>query len=149
MFKTCMAAVCGLLLGVGLACSAQAQSQADIHAAVFGTWLAQSRDAHVLITRCDDGICGKILSARPAHKNPQLLDVNNKDPNLRSRKVVGIYLMDGFSGGPVKWTGGKLYNPGDGNFYHGALTMIDDDHLQVKGCALIFLCKSQIWKRLE
>ena len=146
MFRIPVLGACSLLLSLCLAASAQADGT---NPRIFGVWLAQSRDAHVLITHCGEAVCGKVLSASPARKNPQLLDVNNHDPALRGRHMVGLFLMDGFNGGPHKWTGGKLYNPGDGNFYHGALTLLDDDHLEVKGCALVILCKSQVWKRLE
>ena len=116
---------------------------------ITGVWLAPARSAHVEIDRCGETVCGKVLSATPAKTNPSLLDVNNKRPELRSRPMIGRTLLDGFIGGPVKWTGGWLYNPGDGNTYHGALTLLDPNHLQVKGCALVILCRSQTWTRLE
>lgn len=122
---------------------------AAAHAEITGIWQAQSRGAKVEILRCGDAICGKVLSARPAKSNPMLLDVNNKDPALRTRRMVGATLIEGFRGGPQKWTGGRLYNPGDGNYYKGVITLLDKDRMVLKGCALMVLCKSQIWTRIE
>jgi len=144
MLKTGLIGGASLLLALSWAGVGSATA-ADI----TGVWLAPSRAAHVEIDQCGDSLCGKIVSAKPPSSNPRLLDIHNKDPGLRTRSMIGTVFMDGFSGGPEKWTGGKLYNPGDGNFYRGMLTLIDEDHLQLKGCAFWFLCKSQTWTRLK
>jgi len=150
MLSKSLAGVIGLALGLALAVAGLAQA-GDISQGgdILGVWQAQSRGARVRIDPCGEGVCGTVLYAVPAKSNPLLLDVNNKDPALRGRRMVGATLITGFTGGPVKWTGGRLYNPGDGNFYHGSLTLLDEDHLQVKGCALIILCKSQTWTRVD
>lgn len=115
---------------------------------IGGLWLSPSHEAHVQIVRCGESWCGKLLSVLPFKSNPKVLDVHNKDPKLRDKPVVGMMLITGFKGGPNKWTGGRVYNPGDGNWYRGAITLVDEDHLQLKGCAFAILCKSQTWTRL-
>ena len=117
-------------------------------AGVDGIWLSPSRSAHVQITHCGGTLCGKVISATQPKTNPNFLDVHNKDPALRSRRVIGVMLLDGFTGGPTEWTGGHVYNPGDGNTYLGKLILIDDNHLKLTGCTLWVLCKSQVWTRL-
>ncbi len=150
IFGTSRASVLGLALGLALAVSGLALAATEGQGGdICGVWQAQSRGALVRIDTCGEGVCGTVLYAKPAKSNPLLLDVNNHDPALRSRKMVGSTLITGFTGGPVKWTGGRLYNPGDGNFYHGSLTLLDEGHLEVKGCALIILCKSQTWTRID
>ena len=139
MLKTALATVLTLLL------AAPAMAAPDID----GVWLSPSRDAHVKITHCGDTLCGKVISAIQPKSNPNFLDVHNKDPALRSRRVIGAMLLEGFSGGPSEWSGGHVYNPGDGNTYRGTLTLIDDNHLKLTGCALWVLCKTQVWTRLE
>ncbi len=116
---------------------------------VEGVWLSPSRSAHVQITHCGEGLCGKVISATQPKTNPNFLDVHNKDPALRNRRVIGAMLLEGFSGGPTEWSGGHVYNPGDGNTYSGKLTLIDQNHLKLTGCAVWVLCKSQVWTRLD
>ncbi|HEY5411733.1 MAG TPA: DUF2147 domain-containing protein, partial [Caulobacteraceae bacterium] len=67
---------------------------------------------------------------------------------LRRRSMVGAIVIQGFTGGPASWTGGHVYNPGDGKSYKGSLTLVDANHLMLQGCVLGFLCKSQVIKRL-
>jgi uncharacterized protein (DUF2147 family) len=134
---------------VTMALTAQLALGAPIDPPVVGVWHAHARDANIQISLCGEALCGKILSASRPKSNPQLLDVHNKDPALRDRSMIGQVFFQGFMGGPTKWTGGRLYNPGDGNTYSGTITMIDNDHLQLKGCAFWFLCDSQILTRIE
>jgi uncharacterized protein (DUF2147 family) len=117
----------------------------------LGVWLVPAREAHIQILKCEtgEGICGKLLSATKPKSNPDFVDIHNKDPALRTRRMMGQIVMEGFKGGPTKWTGGKVYNPGDGNTYTGILTLVDENHLKLTGCAFWFLCKSQTWTRLE
>ncbi len=116
---------------------------------ITGVWLAPSRSAHIEIKHCGAALCGKLISATQPVTNPTFLDVHNKNPDLRNRQMIGAMLLEGFTGGPTHWTGGRIYNPGDGNTYHGMMTLVDGDHLAVKGCALMVLCKSQTWTRIK
>lgn len=116
---------------------------------VQGIWLSPSRSAHIQIARCGEAVCGRLVSASKPKSNPLFLDIHNKDPSLRSRSMIGQVLLEGFTGGPTRWIGGRVYNPGDGNTYSGAITLIDDDHLKLEGCAVWILCKAQVWTRLE
>ena len=125
-------------------------SMAAAEEAPVGVWQSPSRGAHIQIVPCEGGaICGKLLEASRPKSNPQLLDIHNKDPSLRDRSMIGQIVFDGFKGGPMKWTGGRLYNPGDGNYYSGVISLVDSNHLQLKGCAFWFLCKAQTWTRVE
>jgi uncharacterized protein (DUF2147 family) len=115
-----------------------------------GVWQSPSRGAHIRIDPCASGaICGTLLSASRPKSNPQLLDIHNKDPAKRSLTMIGQVVITGFTGGPVKWTGGRLYNPGDGHYYSGAISLVDQTHLKLKGCAFGFLCQSQTWTRVQ
>ncbi len=131
-------AVCGTALAAGH------------HPAIFGVWQSPSGKDKVEVMSCEGGgICGKLLSASPTKTNPQLLDIHNKDPAKRNQPLVGQTVFRGFKGGPQKWTGGRLYNPDDGNHYSGTITLVDASHVRLKGCALKFLCKAQTWTRVE
>ena len=116
---------------------------------VYGVWQSTSLSAQIEIAPCEGGaICGKLLSADRPKKNPELLDVHNKNPAKRQLSLIGQPILEGFKGGPHKWTGGHVYNPDDGKHYSASITVVDNNHLHVKGCALRVLCKSQTLTRV-
>lgn len=108
-----------------------------------GLWLTETGKSRVKIVPCGGGYCGTIVSA-PG----KAVDANNPDPALRSRSVIGVQILDarkpdgnGFSG--------TLYNPNDGKTYSGSLHLTKPDELEVSGCVLSVLCKSQTWTRTK
>ena len=117
-------------------------------AGIVGVWLALARSAHIKIFQCGAAVCGRMVSASRPKDNPKLLDVHNENPALRRRSMVGAIVIQGFTGGPASWTGGRVYNPGDGKSYKGSLTLVDASHLKLQGCVLGFLCKSQVFRRI-
>jgi uncharacterized protein (DUF2147 family) len=135
---------------VALAAASLMLAAPAMAASPIGIWKSPSREARIEILACAvDNICGRLLTATRPKSNPELLDIHNKDPGQRGKTMIGQVVFDGFRGGPSKWTGGRVYNPGDGNYYKGVITLLDDDHLTLKGCALVFLCKSQTWERVQ
>lgn len=114
---------------------------------VTGDWLTAGASAVVKIAPCagnGDTLCGRITwlwNPRPDH------DEHNADPALRSRPLVGLEMLSGFrsdaSGG---WTGGRIYNPEDGNTYSASFRLRDATTLDVRGCVM-FICRSQVWRR--
>ncbi len=118
-------------------------------AGVTGVWLAPARSAHIQMFQCGEAVCGRMISASRPRTNPRLLDIHNQNPALRGRSMVGALVIQGFKGGPTTWKGGRVYNPGDGKSYKGALTLLDPNHLKLQGCVLSVLCKSQVFKRIS
>jgi uncharacterized protein (DUF2147 family) len=115
----------------------------------IGRWRTQTRNGVVEIERCGGSICGKLLSSDGLRTNPDMRDINNKDPNLRSRKLLNLQVLGGFTRGDAEWSGGTIYNGEDGGTYKATVTPIDADHLKVKGCIIWPLCKSQTWTRVR
>ncbi|QWC56573.1 DUF2147 domain-containing protein [Erythrobacter sp. 3-20A1M] len=114
---------------------------------VAGRWITQDGDAIVEIGRCGETVCGKVvkfLKAPPQGAGQR--DVNNPDPKLRSRRLLGMAVLTGFR--PYKgneWKG-EIYDPKAGKTYSSRLERADANTLTVKGCIGPF-CKSQTWKR--
>ena len=108
-----------------------------------GIWVTQTGGSKVRITRCGAGYCGTLVSTGGGE-----LDTNNPDPTLRTRKLVGMQILDARSptGGGFD---GTLYNPKDGKTYSGSLTLRDANHVEVEGCVLRVLCKRQTWTRVN
>jgi uncharacterized protein (DUF2147 family) len=95
---------------------------------------------------CGAALCGKVV---PDAGNSARLDVHNKAPALRGRPIAGLEIMTGFAGGPERWTGGKIYNPDDGNIYSGSIRMTSPTSLELTGCVVAPICKKQVWMRIK
>ena len=111
-----------------------------------GDWLTDDRSAIVHIGPCGGSLCGRVLRvlARGAPAN----DVNNPNPALRSRPLVGAAVLSGFTpSGPRAATGGRAYDPKTGRSYRASLQLNADNSLRVTGCVLI-ICQSRTWTRL-
>ena len=114
-----------------------------------GRWRAETKNGIVEVARCGGSICGTLVTSDGLKAEPDLRDTHNKDAALRGRRLVGLQLLGGFTRGAGEWTGGTIYKADDGNTYKATVTPIDPDHLQVKGCIIWPLCKSQTWTRVR
>lgn len=117
--------------------------------AVLGRWETQTRHGIVDISRCGASICGRIVTSDGLRANPNLPDKNNKDAALRGRPLKGVVMLSGFHAEGDGWTGGSIYNPENGKTYSSTVTPIDADHLKVRGCIFVPLCKSETWTRVR
>ena len=116
---------------------------------VTGLWQTPTNGGQVEIARCGNSLCGKLVSSNHIRENPALKDVKNKDEAQRGRTLKNLQMLYDFTGGPTKWTGGKVYNPEDGGTYSGTIEMISDSELKLKGCIVAPLCKTQKWTRIR
>ncbi len=108
-----------------------------------GVWLTESGTSKVRIARCGGGYCGTLVSVGGPG-----LDSNNPDPALKTRKLVGVQILQATSPSGGGYSG-NLYNPTDGKTYSGSLTPKGPDRVEVAGCVLRVLCKSQTWTRIR
>ena len=108
-----------------------------------GIWVTQTGGSKIRIARCGAGYCGTLISSGGGDT-----DNNNPDPALRGRKLVGVQILDARTPSATGFDG-TLYNPKDGKTYSGSLTLRDANHVDVEGCVLRVLCKSQTWTRAK
>lgn len=122
---------------------APAASAADI----TGIWATGSEGGRVEIYRCGAALCGKVVDAARLRGNPDLRDVRNSDAKLRTRRIKGLVVLKGFTGGPAEWKGGPVYDPetGDGAS-RGYLKLLANGKLELKGC-VAFICRTKIWTK--
>lgn len=132
----------------GLVADAAAAQPAGIQ----GEWSTEEGWARVSIAPCAgqaDRLCGRIVALKQPNDRAgrPKRDTANVDPRLRDRTVVGMPFITGFKrAGPGRWTGGKIYNPGDGKTYASRLALHPDGTLRVSGCVLV-ICQAQTWTR--
>ena len=81
-------------------------------------------------------------------RDPKLiLDENNKNKSLRSRTIVGINVLSGFSIDDIEqreFKGGKVYDPRRGREFKANIYLKEDGSLKVEGC-LAFICDDEEW----
>ena len=103
----------------------------------------------VEIYDCGSALCAKVVSDGAAASGGSGLDIHNKTVAMRSRPIAGLEIMTGFTGGPERWSNGKIYNPDDGATYSGSLRLISSGSLELTGCVVAPICKKQVWTRLK
>jgi hypothetical protein len=136
----------GVLTGAVMA-AAPASAQDN---PLLGRWRTAAQGGVVEIHRCGAALCGRVVDAAPLRRNPDQTDVRNRDPDLRSRPLRGLRVLDGFTGGPTTWSGGPLYDPDSGQrAARGTLTLMEGGRLAVRGCIAPLLCRTQTWTRLR
>ena len=112
---------------------------------IAGRWITEEKDAVITIGDCGTKTCGKIskfLKAPPQGAGQR--DVNNSDPKLRSRKLLGMPVLTGFTEESDLWRG-EIYDPKGGKTYRSVIRR-KGNTLEVKGCLGPF-CQTQIWRR--
>ena len=116
---------------------------------IIGRWHTPGDKAVVEIAPCGKQLCGTIINAAPlpATGAPPR-DSRNPDSTVRSRSIVGVRLLSGFSPDGSGWIGGTIYNPTNGKTYRSELALGANGRLKVSGCVAIF-CQTQIWRRIR
>jgi uncharacterized protein (DUF2147 family) len=115
---------------------------------IGGEWLTANGRAIVTIRPCGRLMCGYIT--RVLNRGPGVpgVDRRNPDPAARSRPILGLPILTGFSGGGGAWRNGRAYDPETGRSYRASLDLDADGSLKVTGCVL-FICRTQRWRRLR
>ena len=130
------------LIALGIAITLATPSHAA--APVTGKWITQSKDGVVEIYQCGATICGKLakfLVMPPAGAGAK--DINNPNKALRSRTILGMNILTGFTEAGNEWKG-QIYDPKSGKTYRSVVYKGKLGNLVVKGCIGPF-CQSQSW----
>lgn len=119
----------------------------------IGTWLTEDGRARVRTERCgpqDRHLCGYVVwIPKPYTEKGKLrLDMENTDPQKRSRPVVGHQMILGLKAGKDGRYVGRIYNADNGKQYDVTIWSEKTGELAIEGCMLAVLCGSQIWTRV-
>jgi uncharacterized protein (DUF2147 family) len=137
--------LCAALLLVGQRLTASDSSSAT------GLW--KNEDASFEIYEENGKLNAKVVSLReplaPDGSGRQKADIHNPDASKRSRPIIGLVFMTGFTpAGSGKWENGTIYDPKTGNTYSCNMELDGPNTLKVRGYIGISLFgRTQIWKR--
>lgn len=126
------------LLALTIAGTAQAAQP------IAGRWVTEDGSAMVLVGPCGGTTCGRIQTVLKTRPGAPTTDANNPDAKLRSRPIVGLPILSGFSDSGSDWRG-RIYDPRTGKSYKSIVSRETNGTLKVKGC-IAFLCQTQTWK---
>ena len=87
---------------------------------VIGKWKLDDGTAIVEVYKEGNAYNGKIVwLEKPTEADGSaVVDSNNPDKNLRSRKLMGLNMLSGLTKNGSEYTGGKIYDPGNGKTYN-------------------------------
>ena len=114
--------------------------------AIAGRWITEERDAIVEIGPCGSATCGRIarfLVAPPDGADQR--DINNPEPRLRTRRLLGMPVLSNFQEEEDLWRG-RIYDPKSGRSYRSVIRRTGPNTIEVKGCIGPF-CQAQVWRR--
>lgn len=123
-----------------------ASAAAGAAAPVEGLWLTDDGKGVVRIGPCGRQLCGWIARVLDRGPNVPTRDLNNPDPRLRARPILGLPILTGFTASGGEWTGGHAYDPKSGRSYRTTLSVNRDGSLNVTGCVM-FICQTKRWTR--
>lgn len=145
--KPIAAALVALVIGIGFARTALADP-APPPAPPVGFWQSTDEKLVVEIKRCTDDpqtFCGIIAWHADAVEADGTLsrDVNNDDPALRARPILGLQLGWGFEArGEGRYRNGHIYDPESGSVFASKINHVSAEALDIKGCVWIF-CRTE------
>jgi uncharacterized protein (DUF2147 family) len=127
------------------------QASAAQAAGPEGVWLTDGGRSQISISRCGDNLCGTVVKLAEPYdaQGKPVTDVNNDDPAMRRRPLIGLRILYDFKKveGEDEWQG-QIYNPEDGDYYSGSFEM-KGEGLEVEGCVAYIICQSQMWTRVK
>lgn len=110
---------------------------------IAGRWTTADRSGVVTVGPCGATVCGRLTQILKSEPGAAKTDVNNRDPALRSRPIMGMPILSGFVDKGNDWRG-TIYDPRNGKSYKSIVSRNSDGTLAVKGC-IAFFCQTQVW----
>ena len=97
------------------------------------------------IAPCGAKLCGTIVKLTGPRSGADPRDANNPDPALRTRRILGLPILTGFTACQKDWRG-QIYDPNSGKTYRSIVKIGKNGTLEVQGCVGPF-CRTQVWTR--
>ena len=105
-----------------------------------GVWTNPKRSVTVRIAPCGQQLCGRVIAASAKARTDAARG--------GTRSLVGTTILSGLSpAGANKWRG-RVFMPKANRRAAANLSLTARNRLNVEGCVLSMLCKSQTWSRV-
>ncbi len=118
----------------------------------LGTWAMTNGKVTVRVRDCGGKLCGAIVALKePISKIDGKPKVDRENPaaSLRKRPLIGLPVLIAMKpAGKGLWKG-AIYNPDDGRTYSASLELAGQNRMNVKGCVVGFLCKTNKFVRVN
>ncbi|MBO0934324.1 DUF2147 domain-containing protein [Fibrella aquatilis] len=103
---------------------AVAQAAAD---KILGQYLSPKKDGKIEVYKVGETYFGKVVSGNNPRK-----DVNNPNPALRTRDLLGMVFLTNFTYKDGEYSNGEIYDPENGKTYSCKM-WLDKGNLKVRG----------------
>jgi uncharacterized protein (DUF2147 family) len=117
--------------------------------AIVGIWFNEEKDAKIKVYKENGKFYGKIVW----HKTGDDIspyDENNPDPDLQTRKKLGLVILNDFVFDGGQWEDGTIYDPKTGKTYSCIIKTKKDGALYVRGYIGISLIgRTTQWTKAE
>ena len=111
---------------------------------IIGLYWSPKKDAKIQVYKKGDRYFGKTVWTATPQK-----DTKNPDKTLRERTLAGIDLLSNFSYDNENYTGGEVYDPGNGKTYSCKISFVGQN-LKVRGYIGISLFgRTEIFERIQ
>lgn len=113
---------------------------------IVGVWRSPQGDAHVQIFQNQGLYYGKIIWGTGGAET----DVNNPNASLRSRKLIGLVMLEHFKfDGAYHWKNGTIYDPRNGETYSCEMWLSDGNNLNIRGfVGMSLFGRTEKWTRV-
>lgn len=118
---------------------------------IIGIWLSSNGQGKIQIYKEGDHYFGKLYWMKEPNgpKGNPKLDVNNPDPALRNKPLLGAVILRNFKHDDGEWNGGRIYDPQNGKEYKSFIKLKDPQTLSLRGyIGISLLGRTEVWKRV-
>lgn len=139
----------GKLLGVAGLLSVCTCVAAQSQTALTGDWLVEDKSIRVRVISCPPALWGYVAAEKTPGK-----DMNNPDPAMRGRPMLGVPLLINLHETEHGLWAGKIYDPkgtsvtSGGKLYDVTARVTAKGQLEVCGCMGKIFCGGQDWTRV-
>src|SRR5262245_7712666 len=101
---------------------------------ILGTWITEGGESKVEVAHGGATYSGKVTWLKDGMRDGKpVMDAKNANPALRSRPLMGLEILSGFTLQPDGvWKSGTVYSPRKGQAYPAEISLTKDGRVDIK-----------------